>query len=99
MSFFHISETAGRIALKFGVWLATHYLGVLQKSRVKYIHLHVRTRADLPIFRTSETAGRIALKFDVWLVTHYIARRFAIARVRVCARADAPLFRAYVGND
>ena len=27
--FFCISETAGRIALKFGVWLETHYLGAL----------------------------------------------------------------------
>ena len=34
--FFLISETAGRIVLKFGVWLETHYLGVLQKSRVAY---------------------------------------------------------------
>ena len=31
---FCILETAGQLALKFGVWLETHYLGVLQNSSV-----------------------------------------------------------------
>ena len=31
---FRISETAGRIALKFSMWLETHYLSVLQKLMI-----------------------------------------------------------------
>ena len=34
---FRISETGGRISLKFGVWLATKYLSVLHKPRLGYI--------------------------------------------------------------
>ena len=61
---FPISETAGRIALKFDVWLETHYLAVSQKSSVEYIR--TCARADVPLFRISETVGRIALKFGMW---------------------------------
>ena len=53
---FRISETARRIALKFGVWLETQWLGVLQKFTAGY--------------SISEAAGRIELKFGLWFVTH-----------------------------
>ena len=56
---FRISETAGPIALKFGLWLETHQLGVLQKLMVGY------RRTCAPLFRISGTAGRIALKLGV----------------------------------
>ena len=51
MPLFRISETAGPIALKFGEWLETHFLSVLQKSK-GWAHLHVRAcaRADVPPF-------------------------------------------------
>ena len=58
-------RAAGRNALKFGVWLETHKLGILQKSRVgtsarEYVQM-------CSLFRISETAVRIALKFGVLL--------------------------------
>ena len=65
---FSISETAGRIALKFGLWLETHQLGILQELLVGYLQVHVRTCA--PLFRISGAAGRIALKLGVWLEDH-----------------------------
>ena len=43
-----ILETAGRITLKFGVWLETHYVGILEKSRVGCIC--TSARADVPTF-------------------------------------------------
>ena len=64
---FRISETAGRIALKFGVSLENRQPGILPKSRVG-AQLHVCTRA--PLFRISETAGQIALKFGMLLEAH-----------------------------
>ena len=64
----HVSETAVRIALKFGVWLETHYLGVLQKSRAGYTSKCARAHVQMCfLFRISETAGRIALKLGVSL--------------------------------
>ena len=68
MPLFRILETAGRIALKFGVWLGTHELGVLQTSRVGYIC--TCARADVHLFCISEMAGPIALKVGVSLGTH-----------------------------
>ena len=42
---FHISETTWRIALKFGMWLGTHYLRVLYGSgRGASARAHVHTR-------------------------------------------------------
>ena len=38
-SLFRISETAGRTALKFGVWLGDHWLYVLHVLRVEHIAL------------------------------------------------------------
>ena len=61
--FFRISETAGRIELKFGMWLETHHLGVLQKSRGRYICTCTPAPVQMcPFSYISETAGRIALK-------------------------------------
>ena len=60
--FFRISDTAGRIAPKFGKWLETHYPDCFfTKVRVG-AQLHVRTR-----FSISETARQIALQFCMWL--------------------------------
>ena len=64
MPLFHISEMAGRIALKFGVWLETHQQGVLQNFMVG----HSFTCA--PLFRISELTGRIALEIFMWLEAH-----------------------------
>ena len=46
---FHISETAGRITLKFGVWLETHQ--IWRFTKVYGVHLHVRmcACADVPL--------------------------------------------------
>ena len=54
-----ISETAEPIALKFGLRLETHQLGVLQKLMVG----HRCTCA--PLIRVSGTSGMIALKLGV----------------------------------
>ena len=67
VSLFRILEAAVRIALKFGTWLGTHYLGVLQKLRVGWAQLYVSTCAT--VFRISETSERTALKFGMWLET------------------------------
>ena len=72
---FHISERAGRIALKFGMWLETHQLSILQKLMLGtcaraaapggYSCEHVGMYASL--FRISGADGRTALEFGVWL--------------------------------
>ena len=38
---FHISETAGRIVLKFGMWLETHKLSVLQQLMLGIAHVQL----------------------------------------------------------
>ena len=63
---FRISETAGRTALKFGLWLETHYLGVLKVNGG--VQVHMRTCA--PLLRISGNAGRIALKRVVFPEDH-----------------------------
>ena len=62
---FRISEMTGRITLKFGVWLETHYLGVLQNSRVG---TYVRTcaRADAPPFPYLGNSGTD--RAEIWCV-------------------------------
>ena len=65
---FLISETAGYIALKFGMWLETHWL----PKRFTEVNggVYVRVRACSPPFLISGTAGRIALKLGMWLGYH-----------------------------
>ena len=59
---------------KFGVRLETK-LGVPGahcNARVMcliHLHLHMRARVDLPLFRVSEIAGWITLRFATWLKT------------------------------
>ena len=62
-----ISETAGRIALKYGLWLGTHLPWRFTKVNAG-IQVQVRTCTHL--FRISGTAGRIALKLGAWLEYH-----------------------------
>ena len=59
-----ISETAGRIALKFGRWLGSHQLGVLPKSLMGYDCTCARAHG-IPLFYISGATGRIVLKFGV----------------------------------
>ena len=69
---FCISETAGRIALKFGMWFETHYLSLLQRDPLPKrltegnngVNVHVRMCC------ISGTAGQTALKIGVWLGDH-----------------------------
>ena len=65
ITFFHISGTAGRIALKLGVWLETPQLCFIEIK--DGVHLHVRK--CMPHFCIPETGGCIVLKFGVWLDT------------------------------
>ena len=61
-----ISEMAGRIALKFDMWL-----DILARRFTEVnvgVQVHVHTCA--PLFRFSGMAGRIALKFGPWLGDH-----------------------------
>ena len=63
-----ISETSGQIALKFGVWLEPHYLGVLQRSKVGFISTCACAHVQMcTLFRISERTEGIALKFGVLL--------------------------------
>ena len=60
---FRICGMAGRIALKFGVWLETHYI-VWRFTKVNVgVQVHVRTCA--PLFYIPEIAGRIVPKLCV----------------------------------
>ena len=57
MPLFRISEMVGRIALKFGVLLEVHSLGVLRRSRVGYICTRARVHVQMcPLFRIPERA-------------------------------------------
>ena len=62
---FHISGTAGRIALEFGERLETPQLCFMEIKGG--VHLHVRT--CIPNFCISQTCGCIVVKFSVWLGT------------------------------
>ena len=55
------------------IWcvLETHYLGVLQKSRVGHWGIHARANVRT-ISHISGKAGRTALKFIVWLGDNYL---------------------------
>ena len=65
---FHISKTAGRIALKFGMRLDTQQTARRFTAVNDGVHVHVRT-CTRP-FCISGMNGRIALKFGVWLGDH-----------------------------
>ena len=58
---FHASETAGRIALKFSLWLEAHYINYVFYGGQGW---GASARA-YPFFCISEKAGRIALKYNV----------------------------------
>ena len=74
--------------LEFGVWLGTHLLGVLQKSRVGRVGQ--TCTVDVLLFRISETAGRIALKFVVRTVNYIgVLQKYRVGYSCTCA----PLFR------
>ena len=60
---FRISETAGRIALKFGVLLETHYLGVLRKSMMG--HISTCARAHVQMYPTH----------DLCIMHHYLVSK------------------------
>ena len=70
---FRISETAGRIVLKFGVPLENRQLGVLQKPTVGYSCTCARAH---PFFRISETAGQIDLKLGRYTLRDPLDKRF-----------------------
>ena len=88
---FDISEATGRIVLKFGMWLATHWLDVLQKSRVR--NIYTLARADVPLFRILETSEPIALKFGVWLGTYKLGvlQTSKMGHICTCARAHVQM--------
>ena len=74
---FRISETAGPIALKFGVLLGSHEIGVLQTSRLGYSctceHAHVQM-CHFPYLRNGWTDCA-----EIWcVVCDPLAKRFAI---------------------
>ena len=69
---FCISETAGRIALKLGVWLESHGLGVLQKSRVGYINTCKRAAVPPFLYLGNEWADCA----ETCMVRDPLARRF-----------------------
>ena len=66
---FRISETVGLIALKFGVWLDTHYLGVLQKYGG--IQQHVRT-PFLYLRNGSTDCAKISFVFEDDIYAFYM---------------------------
>ena len=85
---FHISGTARRIGLEFGMWLGIHKLCIFHKPRG--IHLHVRTCAS--ILHVLETAGYIGLKLDMWLGIRYqIYFPYAMSDASVHAFVHVPL--------
>ena len=45
------------------------------------VHLRVRLRTYVPLFRISGTAGRIALKFGMLLETSYLGSEYSVPLV------------------
>ena len=79
--------TAGWIALKFGLWADTHYIGILEK-----LIGSTGARAH-PLFRISRTAGQISLKFGVWLEDHLLCVFQRMGDIRTSARVTMHTFK------
>ena len=61
---FRVLGTAGRTALKFGMWLETHYFGILQKLTVGHRGTCLRAH---PFSVSREWFYGFVLKLGVWL--------------------------------
>ena len=92
---FRISETAGRIALKYGVLLEALYLCVLRMSRV-VVHLHVRTYSRRDVHPFPYLGNGVTNFPEIWCVVREPApRRFkkVYGGIELHVRRCAPLFR------
>ena len=76
---FRISETPGRITLRFGLWLENHQLGDLQKLMAGYTYAYVPMCA--PLFRISGMA-----ELCVWLEDHWLCVLYEMGDICTSAR-------------
>ena len=90
---FRISETAGRIVLKFGMWIETDCPGLLQKARVRH------GCTCTPSFSFLGNGGTDCAELR-YLVKDPLARRFTYVTAGYrCTRVRAHSPFPYPGND